>query len=169
MEECRKIDDVICEVKYVGMMDKVFKRFVTQKPNPHSDIPQFSHYFKSYFEPARKKHECGDYSGAMTLYKEAVESGSQLACFILSQYYLQGIGVERDISRFFSLLEKGGVIRDDHIDVYRSIVSNGFFGGISLDLNINHSFQQLIMFLFHLFIILENNRRFWSVFSIKST
>ena len=137
IEECRKINDVICEVKFSGMMGKLLKRIVTQKPNPHSDIPQLSHLIKCYFEPARKKHECGDYSGAMTLYKEAVESGSQLACFILSQYYLHGVGVKQDTREFLCLLERGGMIRDDCVPIYREFVNRDFSEKASLDLSLS--------------------------------
>ena len=134
IEECRKINDVICEVKFVGMIDKLFKRIVTQKPNPHSDIPKLSHLIKCYFEPAQKKHECGDYSGAMSLYKEAIESGSQLACFILSQYYLHGVGVKQDTREFLCLLERGGMIRDDCVPIYREFVNRDFSEKASLDM-----------------------------------
>ena len=137
IEECRKINDAICEVKFSGMMGKLFKRIATQKPNPHSDIPQLSHLIKCYFEPAQKKHECGDYSGAMSLYKEAVESGSQLACFILSQYYLHGVGVKQDTKEFLCLLMKGGVIRDDCVPIYREFVNRDFSRKASLDLNVS--------------------------------
>ena len=137
IEECLKINDGIVKVKFVGIIDKLFKRIVTQKSNPHSDIPKFSHYFKCYFEPARKIHECGDYSGAISLYKEAVESGSQLACFILSQYYLHGIGVDQNNNEFISLLKRGGVVRDDCIPFYREFVNHGFSEKASLDLSLS--------------------------------
>ena len=137
IEECLKINDVICELKLPGMMGKLFKRIVTQKPNPYSDIPKLSHLIKCYFEPARKKHECGDYSGAMTLYKEAVESGSQLACFILSQYYLHGVGVKQDKNEFLCLLDRGGVIRDGCAPIYREFVNRDFSEKASLDLSLS--------------------------------
>ena len=121
---CCEINSPVCSVVFPGFMSSVLKVF--KSTIIPSEISTISHYSKEYFEPAQKMHEVGNYSGAVEVYEKAVSAGSSLACFILSQYYLQGIGVERDISRFFSLLEKGGVIRDDHIDVYRSIVSNGF-------------------------------------------
>ena len=163
---CCEINGSVCDVTFPGFMNSVLKVF---KPTiVPSEISSLSRYRKEYIEPAKKMHEAGNYSGAVEFYEKAVSAGSSLACFILSQYYLQGIGVGRDISRFFSLLEKGGVIRDDYIDVYRSIVSNGFFGDTSLDLNNNHSIPTMFVFLFHLFILSEQNRRFRSIFNIKS-
>ena len=152
IEECRKINDVLVEVKFAGMMGKLFKIFVTQKSNPHSDIPMFSHLIKSYFEPAMKKHESGDYCGAMKLYKEAIESGSQLACFILSQYYVHGVGVEQDKKEFLSLLERGGIIRDGCIPIYSVLVNSGFSKKISLNLEMSLLLNVTIYYsnMFHL-------------------
>ena len=132
IKEAQKIISAFCEVKMPGAINKLFGLFKTTRP--HSDIPMLSHLIKNYFESARERHDCGDYSGAVKIYKEAAEAGSQLARLILTQYYLLGLGEERDVKFYLLLLEKVGDITDGCARVYSTFVNTGFYEKTSLDL-----------------------------------
>ena len=134
IEESRKINTIIEDVKVPGGLDKIRKLFGRKKIP--SDIPVLSEFVQEYFEPAQKMHERGDYSGAVHVYERAVSKGSQLGCFVLSQYYLHGLGVEKDLGKYLSLLEEGGVIRDGCVSsVYRVLVNEGFSETVELNLH----------------------------------
>jgi len=133
IEECRKINVYISEVKFPGIKNKLVKAFKGAKPR--SDIPIFTNLIKVYFEPAMKRYNAGDYCGAIKLFEEAVDVGSQLACYVLSQFYLYGIGVEKDYKRFLSLTGKGGIIRDDCLYIYKRFTFPDYSKNMSLDLS----------------------------------
>ena len=103
IEESRKINTIIEDVKVPGGLDKI--RMLFGRKKIPSDIPVLSEFVHEYFEPAQKMHERGDYSGAVHVYERAVEKGSQLGCFVLSQYYLHGLGVERNVWKYNLLLK----------------------------------------------------------------
>ena len=133
IEEYRKINTTVTDVLIPNMMNKMRNLFKT-KERPCSDIPVLSHLIECFFQQAQKKHERGDYSGAISLYKKAADEGSQLACLILSQYYLFGVGVKRDFDQISSLIKKGGTIQDSCFALYRPFVNFVFSGKVNLDL-----------------------------------
>ena len=136
VEEYRKINTTVSGVKLPGRMSNAWNKLKARK-RPRSDIPVLSHLIECFFQQAKEKHEHGDYSGAISLYEKAADEGSQLACLILSQYYLFGVGVKRDFDQFSSVIKKGGTIQDSCFAIYRPFINFGFSGKVNLDLRVS--------------------------------
>ena len=106
------------------------KRKLTQIDIPPDD-KLFTHFYSTYFKPAMTKHKSGDYGGAMDLYRRAADEGSRIAYFNLGNYYLFGVGVERDVGQFIEYWKRGGHLNSNNAMILRLLSNISLFSDSS--------------------------------------
>ena len=120
------------------------------------DIKCLSHFNQAFFKHAIEEHKSGDYDKAIELYRKAADEGSQLACYNLGNYYLFGVGVEKNTDKFVEWWERGGQIHPNQVKLFQLLSNISFFT--------DSSHEPTCLFIFNHFIIFINECFSYQVF-----
>ena len=137
IEDFKRISSVSVEVKLPRAMDRFVRVFKSQRKPLYTKYHWLFEYIDKCLDPAWKMHDRGHYSEAIDVLREKGSHQLELSSLILSQYYLRGIGVEKDKTQFISLLKKIGTLTDDYVYLFKALVNRGFSDKVSLDLSVS--------------------------------